>query len=243
MARLGPRQGLVALGLVLLAAVPEARPQQGVGSIRGSIVDRTTGAPLTGATVVLVGTPAATIADAAGRFTHRDLAPGTYLLSARAIGYMAGAWVIVLNAGEELDRTFPLEAAYELAPIEVEGVADRRLAEFEARRQKGRGHFVTVDEIRASGANRLSDVLRTTPGVRLICRASGCLVRMVRAPRECSPDYVVDGHPASNSTSPELSLIGVIGIEIYRTLSETPMQFLRTDNRCGTVVIWTRSGP
>ena len=31
-------------------------------------------------------------------------------------------------------------------------------------------------------------------------------------------------------------------IEIYRTLSETPIQFLRTDNQCGTIVIWTRSG-
>jgi len=35
---------------------------------------------------------------------------------------------------------------------------------------------------------------------------------------------------------------GIMRIEIYRTLSETPIQFLRTDNQCGTIVIWTRSG-
>jgi hypothetical protein len=40
-----------------------------------------------------------------------------------------------------------------------------------------------------------------------------------------------------------MPLIGVIGIEIYRTITETPVDFLRGNNTCGTIVIWTRSGP
>lgn len=232
---------LLAGGLCVLAPRPGSA-QQRLAEIRGAVVDRTSGAPLPGAQVTLPGAALPTTSDAEGRFAHRGLPAGTYLLQVRSIGYVAAAWVIVLAEGEVLDRTFLLEAAYELPPVVVEGLADRRLAEFEARRQQGRGHFVTAEEIRARGAKRLSDVLRTTPGVRLICRPSGCLVRMVRAPRECPPDYIVDGYPASYSTSPEVSLSGVIGIEIYRTLSETPLQFLRADNRCGTIVIWTRSG-
>ncbi|MGH7607482.1 MAG: carboxypeptidase regulatory-like domain-containing protein, partial [Gemmatimonadales bacterium] len=210
--------------------------------IRGELKNRLSGAPLPGAHVSLVGAALDTISDAAGRFTHRGIAAGTYLLHVRAIGHVAGTWVIVLAEGEVLERTFLLDAAYELDPIVVEGIADRRLAEFEARRRKGRGHFITADEIRERGAKRLSEVLRTTPGVRMICRASGCLVRMARAPRECPPDYVVDGYPASYSTFPEMPLTGVIGIEVYRTLSETPLQFLRADNKCGTIVIWTKVG-
>jgi hypothetical protein len=65
---------------------------------------------------------------------------------------------------------------------------------------------------------------------------------MARAPRECKPDFVVDGFEASNSTSLDMPTIGITSIEIYRTLSETPAQFLRTDNQCGTIVIWTQSG-
>jgi len=30
---------------------------------------------------------------------------------------------------------------------------------------------------------------------------------------------------------------------VYRTLTETPLEFLKADNLCGTIVIWTRSGP
>jgi hypothetical protein len=59
---------------------------------------------------------------------------------------------------------------------------------------------------------------------------------------ECQPDYVVDGSPANNSTSPEMPVIGLIAVEIYRTVTETPLEFLRTDNTCGTIVIWTRKG-
>jgi hypothetical protein len=66
---------------------------------------------------------------------------------------------------------------------------------------------------------------------------------MDRAPRGCAPEFVVDGFPATNSTSADMDIVGVVGIEIYRTLSETPMQFLSAHNTCGTIVIWTRSGP
>jgi len=40
-----------------------------------------------------------------------------------------------------------------------------------------------------------------------------------------------------------MSTADVIGIEIYRTSSETPLQFLGVAQSCGTIVIWTRSGP
>jgi hypothetical protein len=64
---------------------------------------------------------------------------------------------------------------------------------------------------------------------------------MARASRECRPDFVVDGFEATNSTSLDMPTIGITGIEVYGTLSETPLQFLRADNVCGTIVIWTRS--
>lgn len=231
------------MSLCLLAAVIVPSPaQERPAEIRGALVDRLSGMPLAGAEITLLGAAPATRSDSRGQFRYRDIAAGTYLLHIRSVGYTAATWVLVLAEGEILERAFVLEAAYDLDPVVVEGIADRRLAEFEARRQTRRGHFITADDIRISGAKHLSDVLRTTPGVRLICRGRSCLVRMARGARECPPDYIVDGYPASYSTNADMPLSGVIAIEVYRTLSETPLQFLHSDNRCGTIVIWTRGG-
>jgi hypothetical protein len=230
------------MSLCVSVAAPTSA-QERLAGIRGALVDRLSGEPLAGAEITLLGAPPPlTTSDPQGRFSYLGIPAGTYLLSIRSIGYTSASWVLVLAEGEILERSFVLEAAYQLDPVVVEGIADRRLAEFEARRQSRRGHFITAGDIQARGAKRLSDVLRTTPGVRLICRGTSCLVRMARGARECPPDYVVDGYPATYSTNAEMSLSGVIGIEVYRTLSETPLQFLRSDNRCGTIVIWTRSG-
>jgi len=68
-------------------------------------------------------------------------------------------------------------------------------------------------------------------------------VRMSRSPRNCAPNFFVDGFPANNSTTLEMPSVGIIAIEVYRTASETPVEFLRgITNPCGAIVIWTRSG-
>jgi hypothetical protein len=136
-----------------------------------------------------------------------------------------------------------MEAAITLQGITVEAAPwqQRGLAGFEERRERGRGVYLNEAEIARKQANRLSDILRSVPGVRLICRYSGCRIRMARS--ECQPDFFLNGLAANNSTSLEMPLVGVIGIEVYRTITETPMDFLRGDNTCGTIVIWTRTGP
>jgi hypothetical protein len=170
------------------------------------------------------------------------------VLQVRAIGYLAASWIIELREGEVHNDVYELEPLpVVLDPLVVtrrRSFAEARRAEFERRREAGRGYFVTEDDIRRENPRSLADLLRHVPGVRLQCRGSmaGCTVRMARAPRECTPDFIVDGFEASNATSLDMPTIGITGIEIYRTLSETPAQFLRTDNQCGTIVIWTESG-
>ena len=38
-------------------------------------------------------------------------------------------------------------------------------------------------------------------------------------------------------------VVGIVGIEIYRSAGETPPQFLKGNSQCGVIVIWTKSGP
>jgi Carboxypeptidase regulatory-like domain len=233
--------------LVLRSVTPLAA-QTGRAAIVGQLVNRQSRAPVGGARIGLLGARNELASDSAGRFTQGGLASGTYVLQVRAIGYTAASWIIDLGEGEVHSDVYELEPLpVELDPVVVAqrlSLGETRRAEFEQRRAAGRGYFVTEADIRRENPRSLGDLLRHVPGVRMQCRgsAAGCTARMARAPRECRPDFVVDGFEASNSTSLDMPTIGIVGIEIYRTLSETPLQFLRTDNQCGTIVIWTRSG-
>lgn len=241
----------LALGLqaVGVTAAPPQAPSPPTASITGRLVDLQSRTPVPGALVSILGTSYLTGTDSVGRFTHGGLAGGTYFLEIRAVGYGAAAWLVRLRDGEAIDTVFELlPLQYELDPVVVAArptLAQRRVQEFERRRQERRGVFLTGQQIEATRAVTLMDVLRDVPGVRLLCNTRGCQVRMTRSARGggCQADWVMDGHPATHSATPHMPTNGIIGIEIYRSLSETPPEFLKSDSQCGVIVIWTRAGP
>jgi hypothetical protein len=218
------------------------------GALQGRVVDQHSHASVSGARVALLGTAYRATSDSDGRFAQEGLAPGRYVVEARAIGYAVGSWEVEVGAGEVLQREFELAPLpVQLDPVVVERrptFAEQRLGDFERRRASGRGYFLTEQQIDQAHPRTLADLFRNVPGVRLVCRGSAnCTVRMSRAARECKPDFVLDGFPATNSTSLDMPAVGIIDVELYRTLSETPLEFLKADNQCGTIVLWTRSGP
>ncbi len=242
-----PRSFGVWLGLVgCLVAAPQvtrAQATQATAGISGRLVDHASRQPLEGAAISVLGTPVSLRSSPTGQFTHAGLKPGTYVMQVRALGYAPGSWVIELAERETLSVVIELEAM----PIALPGVtveaptAQRGMAGFALRRAAGRGAYITEDDIKQINAARLSDLLRNVSGVRLICRFTGCRVRMAR--NDCQPDFFLDGLSANNSTTLEMPVVGVTGVEIYRTITETPVEFLRGNNNCGTIVIWTKSGP
>jgi len=235
--------------VVALAGAGDAAAAQGrTGAIRGQLVDRESHAPIRGAHIALLGTLRGFASDSEGRFARDSLGAGNYLLQVRAIGYTGRSWVLQLGEGEVRSDVFELERLpVQLDPVTVRrppSFSEQRRLEFERRRASGRGYFITENQIERAKPHSLSDLFRNVPGVRLVCRgSSSCNIRMSRAARDCRPDFVLDGFPATNSTSLDMPTVGIIGVEVYRTLSETPMEFLKADNLCGTIVLWTRSGP
>lgn len=229
-----------------LGLAPQAPAQQSSSAILGQVVDRRTHTPIRSAVVVLAGTGQRATADSSGRFTHRDLAAGVYTLEARALGYAMGSWMIELADGDSLHHVFELElVGYELPGVDVTalaGPADRNLREFERRRASGRGVFITRQEIEQRHPRTLDELLRNIPGLRTVCRRTGCSLRMTRTPRGCQPDIFLDGFSANYSTPPNAPAGDVVAVEVYRSLTETPAEFLRPDNRCGVIAIWTRTG-
>lgn len=238
-----------ALLVVPTARRTAAQTGRGVkGRIVGHVTDSATHAPIALARVVLLGTRHDTASDSTGHFVHPELSPGIYLLQVRALGYSVTTNPVQVHSGEIVDLNVELTpAGYTLDTVAVEGRAsfmEQRLQEFERRRVEGRGVFFTEADIQRQSAAYLSDLLRTVPGVRTICNSVGCGVVMTRAARgQCRPDYIVDGLPATNSTTGNLLTQGVVGVEVYRSLSETPAQFLKAGATCGVIVIWTRSAP
>jgi hypothetical protein len=226
------------------AAAPHLGAAQGTAGIAGQLVDRASRQPLEGAAVTVLGTPLSLRSNSSGQFTGSGLKAGVYVLQVRALGYTPGSWVVELAEGETLPMVIELEAnPITLTGVTVEASAwqQRGMVGFAERRERARGVYLTEADLKRADAVRLADILRNVSGVRIVCRYNGCRIRMARA--ECQPDFFVDGLPANNSTSLEMPLIGVIGIEVYRTITETPVDFLRGNNTCGTIVIWTRSGP
>jgi len=231
------------LHVPLLALLLGQAIDPGTAGVSGTLRDRNSRQPLAGASVSVLGTGLSLRTDTAGNFRGSGIKPGLYVLQVRALGYDPGSWMIELAPRETLFIQIEMESIVTLAPVAVETTPWqlRGMAGFGERRASARGIYFTEAEIEQTNANRLSDILRSVPGVRLVCRYSGCRIRMSRS--ECQPDFFIDGLSANNSTSLEMPLIGVIGIEIYRTITETPVDFLRGANTCGTIVIWTRSGP
>ncbi|MDZ7393244.1 MAG: TonB-dependent receptor [candidate division KSB1 bacterium] len=79
---------LLALVLVLLlAAAPLAGSTGDAGSVRGSVVEASTGRPIEGANVVVTGTILGAASDAKGRFIIPKIAPGWYTVVVSSIGY------------------------------------------------------------------------------------------------------------------------------------------------------------
>ena len=84
--------------LVLFFSVPLLGQQW--GNLEGNVVDRETGRPLSGANVVLVGTPFGISSDEAGDFSIADVPTGKYSLEASFVGYEKEKRNIALSPNE-----------------------------------------------------------------------------------------------------------------------------------------------
>ena len=248
-----PPVAALGLGIAVSRGVPvqaqtQTHPLTPTAGINGQVVNQQSRVPVSGASVNLIGTRLHTATDSAGRFSHPSLGAGTYILEVRAIGYGVTSWVLRLSDGELVDYVFELEPlGVDLDPVVVEGrpgYFQRRMQEFEERRRAGRGIFITRDQIETSHAATMADLLRGVPGVRLNCRSGVCTAQMTRtAHGVCAADWVVDGVPASMSSTPHLPVVGIVAVEIYRSPNEAPAEFLKADSECGVIAIWTKSGP
>ncbi len=106
---------IVGLGLCCFAAPIFAQ----TGTITGKVIDSETGQPLTGASVLVVGTGTGGATDVEGDFEILNLTPGAYTLRISFVGYAAQESVIELAEGEQHVWNVALVPGTDLNPIQV----------------------------------------------------------------------------------------------------------------------------
>ncbi len=97
------------LALVPSGSSSTAQETQDRGAIVGHVTDAKTQTALAGATVLVQGTSHSATTGSDGRYRIADVAPGTYTVRARYIGYAPGVASVTVSAGQEATADLALE--------------------------------------------------------------------------------------------------------------------------------------
>jgi outer membrane receptor protein involved in Fe transport len=111
-------------GLALVRRLPPAVAPEAIdsGAVAGQVTDSASGTPIAGATVIIDGARRSAVTDAGGRYRIGALAPGTYTVRVRYIGYQPSRVLITVGAGKETTADLTLrKSAQELDQVVVTG--------------------------------------------------------------------------------------------------------------------------
>ena len=236
----------LALGALLGLPARGAEAQAGRRELVGFVRDAT-GAAVEGATVEIRGATARTDARGAFRLWTGDI--DTLTISIKRIGY--AALEAQLQARNRQWDTVAVEMDRNAQSLESLTITDEKtrlgFRDFEDRRSKGQGVFITRADIASRNTARLSDVLQTRRGINLVRLGFGRFgVRFVsytgaRGPA-CVPDMWVDGVRARGMEIDDLMANTVEALELYDSFATVPFEFSHQANTipCGTIIVWTR---
>ncbi|MGH7559440.1 MAG: carboxypeptidase regulatory-like domain-containing protein [Gemmatimonadales bacterium] len=226
-----------------------------VGAVIGVVRTRS-GAAVPGTIVMALGSGARTEVDASGRFLLREVASGSRIIEARAIGYEAARVQTSVSPGQVERVSIELgDSVQVLEPITVTARSHLETIGFERRRKAALGHFLDTTDIARTGAARMEEVFRLVPGILLRPSGMGYIVEFQRGQgqvlnprlsRYCQPSYYIDGgyFPLPPNATVTLPVVPaeVLAIEVYSNLFSAPQQYQRRDSGCGIILIWTRRG-
>ncbi len=244
-----------------------ASAQRPAGHLGGSVVDRATGQPLSGVTVVSLQDGRSMTTDTTGVYRFEKLPVGIVRFLFRATGFPQQALVVALAQGEVMERRVEMDSslaakvadaaavepvrpgarvqqqALALVTVDEAPGMGPRYANFERRRKTGAGQYLVREQIEKAGGSSLQDAVRSLRGVTLDCGGGlGCSIHMARAPLRCTPEYVIDDN-VDNAFGPSTPIRDIEAIEVYTGPADVPGEYAGRNAGCGVIVIWTRAGP
>jgi hypothetical protein len=173
---------------------------------------------------------------------------GVYTVEARHLGYAPLSAPAKFSGKDTLSVTLLLLRSQTLPTVTVRDSLSRFLEEFENRRRRGNGHYLTQAELKAAHGRSFADVLASKiPGVRI--RNDG-IVYSTRGPNnsrsglQC-PVTVwyngvrgalpVDFRSGGGADLISADLLG--GVEYY-TPAYVPVQYRDGAAACGVLLLW-----
>lgn len=248
----------IGLGNVPVAAEAQVR-------VTGQTVTAEEQRPISGVAVTIVDSAGddleVRLTDEAGAFAFLVEEATSIRLRAGRIGYAT-----VFTPPVDLERfrslTVEIRLSPEVVPVApLEIVAGRQRSTspvhsgFHDRKERGFGQYITREEIEKRNPSRVTDLLRSVPGVRTTSsgRGSHGVVTTSRGNNsfagQCPAQIYVDDFHVNRANGWTFRIDDVVspddveGIEVYRGLATVPAQFLSPQADCGVIAIWTRRSP
>lgn len=240
--------------IAALALAGTSVDAQNPRNLRGIVTD-SAGYPLPNVEVRIMELGRMTRSDLQGRFGLDRITDRIVDLTFRRLGYEVRVVRVSLINGEGDSLRVVMRAEpLVLAPVTIEDKGDNHpfFNEYERRRERGIGTFITQKEIEKLNTSYPSDAFRRLPGMRFVQVNGGMGVRFMSsvgmrsvgargAPSDCVPTIWVDGQAAPGMEVDEIRAQDIHGIEIYRGASTVPAQFAKSGlTQCGAIVVWTK---
>lgn len=234
---------------VLLLCAPALGAQ---GVVRGTVMNDQ-GRRLPGVELTVAGINKTVRSDSAGEY-KLVLAPGTYWMNVRAMGYFVVGDSIEPERDVEQIHDFTL-SSFGIVLDTVTTTADRRrylspgLRDFLERSKTKQGKFITEADFGRDAERRLPDVLRRIAGVTIVPgRGTAFFATASRNRSGCFVTVYLDGVLLYDRTinrvggPPDLTQFQtrtMLGAEYYASTSIAPAQF-RDRAGCGLLLLWSK---
>lgn len=175
---------------MLLLGVLSAGAQT-TATLKGSVLDKTSGEELIGANVILKGTNMGTAADVTGAYVVQNIKPGTYNVQVTYMGYERVMQTgIKLKAGETRVLDFKLAASSYFFDEEIVIIGEKPLIDVEESQTEVK---VAAEKIEAGPSRNIQSILNTQAGV--VNSPSGL---HIRGGRTYETGFFIDGVSAQD---------------------------------------------
>lgn len=222
-----------------------ARPRRrGTGTLRGTVLAASNGRAIEGARVS-VADGAESISNVLGEWTLAAVPQGTRILEVRAVGYYPTRLSVnVFPGAPPLRLVLPtLKTVLDTIRVHASFATERQI-EFNDRRRKGAGRYLTPSDIALRAPTFTSDIFRTIAGVRVENDRSGAILLRGAFDAWCRAAIYLNGHYTPDLAVEDIddwqsNPKNIVGIEVYSE-GTAPPQFQPGLSGCGSVVIWTK---
>lgn len=247
------------LGMALVAGAGPTAGAQRESVLEGRVAGIKPEKHLKGAEIAIDSLKLKTRTDSLGAFHLAAIPAGTHAIRVQHEGYALFDTTLTFTGRDTLKASFLLDdAADTLDP----GAA--KMADFERRRARGLGWFLTRSDLEGAYDRELSEVLRRRiPGLALNrnSRGSGVAVASTRGSGSAMQQSSGDGYPpacyvqvyvdgvrvfAAGEGQPPVSInewrtSDIEGVEYYPAMQQTPPEFAGFGAICGTLALWLRT--